>query len=525
MSRIETRTTTCTRCGTVVPWAPHCPHCSAYLEFSGNPPWTPDVPQVQGPSPRPEADVSGPDASPVVPEGPATPELPREPLPEPVVAPSPEELIDFEPLLVPVSPQADDAEGEVDERPSAFSRFMRGARRYPERQRAGYLSAVGLAVIVDLLLLAFAGVVALWALPLLVVWGIFVVGYFGTLVDGDEPAVEVADEEVEILPSEGGDLEVIWLDSDDELQARAPQTVLPVMERSRPLNVDSALVRDVACSDCDRMNVAGHRFCDRCGAVLADAVVAPPVVAVSIADREEEERETRRKQRRVSGSWRNPIIYVSLGLALLAAFVFAFLGPGALQTRIGLTAVFQVIAQFIDPYAGSPVSVETVTATSTLPGTDATQAGLGDTRTFWASAPSVGYGVGTTLRLDFAEPVEVNRLVIYPGIQNQQFDLRAVATPQDITLTFDDASTHSATLQPLDSSGDQRQLVEFPDITTGSITITIDSVYPPRGEPDDGFGEVAISGIQVLQTPKPPAVFQVQKGGIRAPALPGVPAQ
>lgn len=510
----ENRTITCTRCGTLVPWAPHCPYCSAYLEFSGNPPWTPDDPESVERA-----------------MGPQLPDVPLEEsadaadLPEPVSPPTDEELAAYEPLFAPR--QADETEeiaGSPEPSMSLRARFVRGFRMHPERQLAGYLSAVGLAVIVDLLLLAFVGAAALWALPLLALWGVFVVGFFGTLTDGEEaPPSEEATEREEAADDDGPVL--IWLDADEEFAARAPQPVVPIMERSMPLAVGTGVVRDVPCSECDRMNIAGHRFCDRCGAVLGDAVVAPPVVAVSVADREEEEREARRRQRRVTGSWRNPIIYLSLGLALLAAFVFAFLGPGAFQTRIGLTAVFQVIAQFIDPYAGSPARVETVTASSTLPGTDPSQAGLSDTRTFWASAPSVGYGAGSTLRFEFDAPVEINRLVIYPGIQNQQFDLRAVATPQQISLAFDDGSVQEATLQPLDSASDRRQLVEFADVTTGSVTMTIVSVYPPRGESEGGFGEVAISGLQFLQTPQPPAVFQVQRGGIRTPGLPGAPAQ
>ena len=41
---------TCTKCSTVVSWRPHCPHCHAYLEFSGEPPWHPEVPVPMTPS-------------------------------------------------------------------------------------------------------------------------------------------------------------------------------------------------------------------------------------------------------------------------------------------------------------------------------------------------------------------------------------------------------------------------------------------------------------------------------------------
>lgn len=546
MSVESLRTITCLRCGTVVPWAPHCPHCSAYLEFHGEPPWLPDSepesvhfvgPRIQAEEPgETSADATPaepnelePPAADAAPEAAAADVVAVEAVPEATVP----DTSQFDYLFVPEEsepPAATSIEGTEDSQaesaaeqspPSVWARYRLGWRAHPKRQLHGYLSAIGLAVVVDLVLVFFIGWLALWALPVFVLWALFVVARFGTLADGDEyepPVVELA--EAEPIVDDGPVL--IWLD-DDAMAARAPQTVAPVMERSTPISTGPTVVRDVECSECQRMNISGHRFCDRCGAVLEGATVAPPVVAVSAAAREEEERAARQKERRVSGSWRSPIFFLALGLALVGALVFAFLGPGALQTRIGLTTVFQVIAQFIDPYSGSTARVETLVASSTLPGTDASQAGLSDTQTFWASAPSAGYGVGTTLAVKFTGDFEINRLVIYPGIQNNQFDLRAVATPKQISLGFDDGSTKTATLEPLDSPGDRRQLVEFPAVTTTNVTLTIDSVYPPRGMSEDGFGEVAISGMEFLETPKPPAVFQVQKGGIRAPVLPGAP--
>ena len=53
---------TCTRCGTVVPWGPYCPHCVAYLEFAGDPPWAPDAP-VEEPPAQPPTDILNESAS------------------------------------------------------------------------------------------------------------------------------------------------------------------------------------------------------------------------------------------------------------------------------------------------------------------------------------------------------------------------------------------------------------------------------------------------------------------------------
>ena len=55
---------TCTKCSTVVPWGPHCPHCRAYLEFSGIPPWHPTDPEEHVPVAAETSDEMGDGAEP-----------------------------------------------------------------------------------------------------------------------------------------------------------------------------------------------------------------------------------------------------------------------------------------------------------------------------------------------------------------------------------------------------------------------------------------------------------------------------
>ena len=52
------------------------------------------------------------------------------------------------------------------------------------------------------------------------------------------------------------------------------------------------------------------------------------------------------------------------------------------------------------------------------------------------------------------------------------------------------------------------------------MKLTINTVFPPRGQPADGVGSVALSGSQFLESPAAPQFFGVQDG-VRAPALPG----
>jgi hypothetical protein len=111
--------------------------------------------------------------------------------------------------------------------------------------------------------------------------------------------------------------------------------------------------------------------------------------------------------------------------------------------------------------------------------------------------------------------------VIFPGIQSAQFDSRALASPKDITLTFDDGTVTQATLESLDIKTNSRQLVQFPQNVTKQIVLRIDSVYPPRGANAMGVGEVAISGTEFLEVPQPPKVFGFQNG-TRNAVIPGV---
>jgi len=49
-------------------------------------------------------------------------------------------------------------------------------------------------------------------------------------------------------------------------------------------------------------------------------------------------------------------------------------------------------------------------------------------------------------------------------------------------------------------------------------------VYPPIERTDDNVGEVALSGVDFLKVPQPPAVFRFQQGS-RVPGLPGMNSQ
>jgi hypothetical protein len=225
--------------------------------------------------------------------------------------------------------------------------------------------------------------------------------------------------------------------------------------------------------------------------------------------------------RRLTRSWRVPIVVFSLLAVFLASVMFALFGPNAIRVQFGLTQVYQAIDQFINPRAGNIVVPTSVEASSTLTGTQAISAAGGDARTFWASEPSFGFGVGTTLVFGLPDDEVIDRMVILPGVQGSQFGPRALATPKDIVLTFDDGSTYSTSLLRVNADRDFRQLVEFPRTETRSVTMRIDSVHPPTGEEPEAFGEVAIAGVEFISPPLPPQVLKLPTALPSPRPLPG----
>ena len=551
----------CTKCATVVSWRPHCPHCHAYLEFAGVPPWHPDEPteavvEVESVELKaePESDLG-------IPDGPIPPDSPT--------IEHPEEFGDsgiaeqaHERAVLPVSTismlpiEHDEADAIADAavdvvpepvEPGAFALLSRGLRRDPDRHVTGYLAALTLAIILILVFGLISGPAsATIAAPFFIGWALVSVAIFGMIPDQREFEIAEA-EEFRRLAEEEAERARLERDAErrilaeaalvavepvvsagtvmeDEapIEARVPQTVNSTIERTAPMRIQVDDNIDQRCEGCGRMNPHNRRFCEQCGLVLGTAPVAPTVVAVSQTEAEKQAEEARkRKKIGVSSSWRTPIFALTIGAVVIGAFAFAFLGPGAFQIRFGMTRAFQVINQWIDPYSGRAVTIETVVASSTLPGTDAQQIATSDARTFWASAPSKDYGVGTVLTYTLGVESEIDRMVIFPGIQSAQFDSRALASPKDITLTFDDGTVTQATLESLDIKTNSRQLVQFPQNVTKQIVLRIDSVYPPRGANAMGVGEVAISGTEFLEVPQPPKVFGFQNG-TRNAGIPGV---
>ena len=555
---------TCTKCSTVVPWGPHCPYCHAYLEFSGIPPWHPTAPEEdiasavelgEGTGVETTADVSArvddvaadghidvvdiaDGEQEALPDAPGIEEVPHD---GDVVQPQTESILIAEAITgVRAAKHARPSEPRVPRPPGSLTLLRRGWRRQPARNLVASVFAVILSLLVVALLAAVSGTHAAWlSSPLFVIWALVAVAIYGTIPDererGEDPepeqepiaepsvVAESIDDAPEIIPAD--------VEDDDGIRSREPQLIAATAEKSKPLLSGTSINRDVTCDQCGNLNLRGASYCAICGVVLAGAQVAPDVIAYSLVDGDDADdgsltTDGKRKQRRrrISGSWRNAIVALTFIGIVVGAFLFAFFGPGALRVQFGMVQAFQLINQWIDPYTGSTATVNNVTATSSLLGTSAISLKDADSRTFWSSAALPNYGSGTSLTFTFDQPTLINRMVIYPGVQNLQFDRRALATPREFTLTFDNGSSVAGTLAELTSTDEVRQLVKFPDVMTKTAVLTINSVYAPIERNNDNVGEVALSGVDFLKVPQAPAVFRFQQGS-RVPGLPGMNPQ
>jgi hypothetical protein len=469
----------CTTCTSTVPWGPHCPECGAYLEFAGDPPW---CPEPEGFVPRADAeDVHAADAT-------------------PVESTAGVEVISVRTTTLPAE------------------RAQTSPTEPPRRSFAGTIGALVVGAVVSPLIWWSVGpvlgvatgiVFLVWAL---VLWPRRI-----------EPVPHVTEPADSVEAMAAAEIAVVAEpEPTPEVQARPPQMLdRRTVQTTRPMVTDEPQ-GDVPCTSCKRLNMSGRSYCLWCGQPMSDVSLAPDTVPVlDSTTSAEAQKQQRRRRRGPSRSWYAPILALTLVGALLGSVIFAVFGPGAFRVRFGMTTVYQLINQFIDPYAGGSAAIDEATSTSTLPGTEPKDLIGLDATAFWASKPSREQGAGTEIVFTFTDAFTINRMIILPGIQNQILDTRAVATPHDITLTFDDGTTASATLNLLDNASDLQQLVRFPKVTTRTVRMTIVSVYPPRNAPPDISSEVAITGVKFLTPPAPPTLFNLPTDIQPRTSLPG----
>mgnify|MGYP006271577371 CR=1 FL=1 len=518
MTAPSTRTIACQRCGSTVPWGPYCPMCSAYLEFAGVPPWSP--------SPSDDLADSG-----VLQDGDGTVDhVSKEPERSAVDASVDDVIVEGVAQIEDLADGSSDvSSGATTDSvvPMPVVRHPSSAR--PTSQPGRRISArtgmvlVGVVVCVGLLgeawLVADSGLAAFVA-PFLVVTALVMAVIVWS--EREAPQAEVSVESdiatdtspatlSDPVPEVGEGVAAEVTDDHDAqgLAARAPQTI----ERTAKVTsvkAFTAVVRDLPCSACGHLNIARHRLCELCGEPLGDAQVKPTTAALLEARAiESPAAEARARRKRLYGSWRLSLTLLTVAAVLASSFGFVFFGPGAFRARLGTLRVYQSIVRFIAPFSGEPEPIVNVAASSNLIGSDSLHLANGDVRTFWASAPLPNFGVGSWLEFTLLHSSEIDRMVVFPGIQSGQFAVRALATPKDVTLTFDNGSQVKARLPSIDSDDQRRQLITFAPVTTSKVRVDIVSVYPPIGDEADDVGSVGISGAQFMKSPKLPTLFSI----------------
>lgn len=322
-------------------------------------------------------------------------------------------------------------------------------------------------------------------------------------------------------------------------QEAAQKRTIPI-GRADDLGVPGGM----ACPQCKFRNYVDSSYCGRCGFTLRNAIPPTQTLASALAPSEKPPRRT---------DW-SFLAIVALVVVLLGILLIS---PPGQPGRSAIGQAIRTVAYWIDPDLGTPVTFSSVTASSTGYGNPANSMVGDDLTSFWASAPGPSWGAGSTVTFLLTAPARIDRMVIRPGIQNGQFAVRALATPENLTLIFTqlDSQTPAATpsaspsISPTASAGasptpstsasarpsvspsvspspaaspyptptatpsfqaslpeivepqDWTSVVTFPTVYTDKIILRLDSVYPPA-LPDvyapGGGGQVAITAIQFM---------------------------
>jgi len=256
------------------------------------------------------------------------------------------------------------------------------------------------------------------------------------------------------------------------------------------------------CTRCELKNPAGRQYCDWCGTPLPGVMLGPESDAYNpYGIRSSGAVEVSTAPRR---SYVVKIIVLVLVLCTLIWGVwFFFFGPKAEQSRTAVKVVIQQFTEWLAPSIGDEATITNVTASSSLTGTSPLALKSVNSRDFWASAPMTLYGAGSSVTFTLDKQYEIDRVAIYPGIQNQTFDVNALGTPKIVTIDVGNGKKIQAAVKLIESDGDYEQILPIPVVITDKVTITFDEVYPPRYPDPSGnnIGEVSVSAIAFLQVP------------------------
>jgi hypothetical protein len=392
---------TCTRCGTVTTWTPYCPGCGAYLEFAGDPPWMPE-PRIPDDDAEGAGYQAGPvddDATPTATAGTTTAAAssttppPRAPATAPAT-----DAVPTPPATGATGPNAAPVTEEPDGSRTPDTADTSSAPARPQRR--------------------FGGVDPWWR-------------FWDRPEDHRESAAPPAPAPATPEgPREGDESApftyvVVAPDVPATVSAESPARQEEAQKRTIPVGRpdDLGVPGGIPCPQCRFRNYVDASYCARCGYALRSAVPETWTPSTVLAPSEKPPRRT---------DW-SFLLLVGLGILVIVAIFFA---PPGKPVRETIGNGIRSFAYWLDPDLGTPATVDQVEATSTGYGNPATSIVGDDPRTFWASAPSASLGAGTAMTFTFTQPTMIDRMVIRPGIQNGQFAVRALATPENLTLIF-----------------------------------------------------------------------------------------
>jgi len=400
---------TCQRCGTRTTWTPYCPGCGAYLEFAGVPPWTPPAPDT--PTHETDSADSSQDSTD---SSSQTPTPTTDPTQTPATDPTQEGAPDAAPTTsdqeavtetstseTSTSDTASaDAAGDGIEAPDTDG--ATGADEPPPpKVRRGDPDPWW----------------KLWARPI--------------IEEPHESATEdtpTQDHALAAAYDEESAGVVLPKDVPAEIQSEEPAKALAATERTIAVGQGGGLgpLDGTPCSRCGFRNEATAHFCARCG--LDFAVVARAATSTQQAPQESDTAE--RPPQRTDWALIGFIAF------LIAVLLFVLLSPKPNPIFTAFSNGFRAVSYWIAPTAGKSAPYDAIQASSTGFGSPASALAGNTTATYWASAISPNFGAGTTINFRLVNNYTLDRMLIQPGIQNGVLDVRALATPQQIRLTF-----------------------------------------------------------------------------------------
>jgi ribosomal protein L40E len=268
--------------------------------------------------------------------------------------------------------------------------------------------------------------------------------------------------------------------------ARPPSAVLPQTVAPRPkvkpvAPADDVREGDLICGQCGAGNVSTRRFCRRCGSFLEDAVVYHQSRWQRFLQRRRRRKIHPAGSRPGSGghgrlrapgwltSWVTKVLSAAVVLFALAATVGPF--HNTIQSHISRWS--GDVGRFLHP-TYTPVHPITATATSQTLGHGASLAIDGATNTCWQTS-SGNNGVGQSLTITFAKPVNIARVGILSGDQDTGQSYLTLARPQLVHLVFNGSPSSSQDITVADQSSFQTFGVSSHHAT--SMTLTIVSSY------------------------------------------------